>query len=393
MSSLFPNYGRWPISIVKGEGNYLWDDQGKRYLDLVSGIAVTSLGNVPPKVKGKLQEQMDTLWHCSNLFNIPVQEAFADKLVSLTCGNRAFFCNSGGEANEAAIKLARRYAQRVLNEDRYEVITFTQSFHGRTLATLTATGQDKVKDGFAPLPEGFKTLPYNDRKALREAITDKTIAIMLEMVQGEGGVNPADPAFVEEIKALCAEHNLLIIVDEVQTGIGRTGKWFAYQHYDIEPDIITMAKGLGSGFPIGAMVGKEKLAQAFGPGTHGTTFGGNPLAATAGLATLETIDEDGYIQKVNEMGEYLRTQLEGLKASHPNIVEVRGKGLLVGMEMDAPVGDAVTALREEGFLLLMAGPNVIRILPPFTITKEEIDEAVQALARVLNQTYTERVRG
>ena len=390
MSSLFPNYGRWPISIVKGEGNYLWDDQGKRYLDLVSGIAVTSLGNVPPKVKAKLQEQIDTLWHCSNLFNIPQQEALADKLVSISCGDRAFFCNSGAEANEAAIKLARRYAQRVLNEDRYEVITFTQSFHGRTLATLTATGQDKVKDGFAPLPEGFKTVPYNDGKALRAAITDKTIAIMLEMVQGEGGVNPADPAFVEEIKALCAEHNLLIIVDEVQTGIGRTGKWFAYQHYDVEPDIITMAKGLGSGFPIGAIEGKEKLAQAFGPGTHGTTFGGNPLAATAGLATLETIDEDGYIQKVNEMGEYLRTQLEGLKASHPTIVEVRGKGLLVGMEMDGPVGDAVATLREEGILLLMAGPNVIRILPPFTITKEEIDEAVQALARVLDQTYAAR---
>lgn len=387
---MFPNYGRWPISIVKGEGNYLWDDQGKRYLDMVSGIAVTSLGNVPPKVKQKLQEQLDTLWHCSNLFNIPVQEALADKLVSLTCGDRAFFCNSGAEANEAAIKLARRYAQRILNEDRYEVITFTQSFHGRTLATLTATGQDKVKDGFAPLPEGFKTVPYNDAKALREAITDKTIAIMLEMVQGEGGVNPADPAFVEEIKALCAEHNLLIITDEVQTGIGRTGKWFAYQHYDVEPDIITMAKGLGSGFPIGAIVGKEKLADAFSPGTHGTTFGGNPLAATAGLATLETIEEDGYIEKVNEMGDYLRAQLEGLKASHPNIIDVRGKGLLVGLEMDGPVGDIVAALREEGILLLMAGPNVIRILPPFTITTEEIDEAVQALARVLDQTYAAR---
>jgi acetylornithine/N-succinyldiaminopimelate aminotransferase len=390
MSNLFPNYGRWPISIVKGEGNYLWDDQGKKYLDLVSGIAVTSLGNVPPKVKARLQEQLDRLWHCSNLFHIPQQEALAEKLVSLTCGQRAFFCNSGAEANEAAIKLARRYAQRVLNEDRYDVITFTQSFHGRTLATLTATGQDKVKDGFSPLPEGFKTVPYNDSQALREAITDKTIAIMLEMVQGEGGVNPADPAFVAEIKALSIEHNLLVIVDEVQTGIGRTGKWFAYQHYDIEPDIITMAKGLGSGFPIGAIVGKEKLAEAFGPGTHGTTFGGNPLAATAGLATLETIEEEGYLQKVNEMGEYLRTRLEELKASYPQIVEVRGKGLLVGIEMDGSVGDLLSALREEGILLLMAGPNVIRILPPFTITKGEIDEAVQTLAKVLDQTYAAR---
>lgn len=385
MSSLFPNYGRWPITIVKGEGNYLWDDKGTRYMDLVSGIAVTSLGNVPPKVKAKLQEQIDTLWHCSNLFHISQQEALADKLVSISCGDRAFFCNSGAEANEAAIKLARRYAQRILNEDRYEVISFLQSFHGRTLATLTATGQDKVKDGFAPLPEGFKSVPYNDSNALREAITDKTCAIMMEMVQGEGGVNPADPAFVEEVKALCEEFNLLLIVDEVQTGIGRTGKWFAYQHYDVEPDIITLAKGLGSGFPIGAIVGKEKLADAFSPGTHGTTFGGNPLASTVGLATLQTIEEDGYLDRVNEMGDYLRNKLEGLKSSFSEIKEVRGKGLIIGMEMDRPVADIVSGMQEEGILLLQAGPNVVRILPPFTITKEELDEAVKALEGVLDR--------
>lgn len=390
MSSLFPNYGRWPITIVKGEGNYLWDEKGKRYLDLVSGIAVTSLGNVPPKVKAKLQEQLDTLWHCSNLFHIPQQEALADKLVSITCGDRAFFCNSGAEANEAAIKLARRYAQRVLNQDRYEVITFLQSFHGRTLATLTATGQDKVKDGFAPLPEGFKSVPYNDAQALREAITDKTCAVMLEMVQGEGGVHPADEAFVEELKAICAEHDLLIIVDEVQTGIGRTGKWFAYQHYNLQPDIITMAKGLGSGFPIGAIVGKEKLADAFSPGTHGTTFGGNPLASTAGLGTLETIEEDNYLARVNEMGDYLRGKLEEMKASTPEILEIRGKGLIVGMEMSVPVADFVKGMQEEGILLLQAGPNVIRILPPFTVTKEEIDQAVTTLQSVLDRAFVNK---
>lgn len=386
MSYLFPNYGRWPIRITKGEGNYLWDEAGNRYLDLVSGIAVTSLGNVPPQVKVKVQEQLDTLWHCSNLFEIPVQEKLAEKLTSLTCGNRAFFCNSGAEANEAAIKLARRYQQKVQKQNRYEVITFEQSFHGRTLATLTATGQAKVKDGFDPLPEGFVTVPYNDAEALSAAITEKTCAIMLEMVQGEGGVHPASPEFVEHIKALCAEHDLLLIVDEVQTGIGRTGKWFAYQHYNVEPDIITMAKGLGSGFPIGAIVGKEKLAEAFGPGTHGTTFGGNPLACAASLATLETIEENEYLARVEEMGAYFIEKLNGLSEARPDVVNVRGKGLMIGVELAFEAAPVVAKMREQGILLLQAGPNVLRLLPPFTIEKEEIDHAAQALEEVLNAT-------
>jgi acetylornithine aminotransferase len=386
VSYLFPNYGRWPIRITKGEGNYLWDEAGNRYLDLVSGIAVTSLGNVPPQVKVKVQEQLDTLWHCSNLFEIPVQEKLAEKLTSLTCGNRAFFCNSGAEANEAAIKLARRYQQKVQKQNRYEVITFEQSFHGRTLATLTATGQAKVKDGFDPLPEGFVTVPYNDAEALSAAITEKTCAIMLEMVQGEGGVHPASPEFVEHIKALCAEHDLLLIVDEVQTGIGRTGKWFAYQHYNVEPDIITMAKGLGSGFPIGAIVGKEKLAEAFGPGTHGTTFGGNPLACAAGLATLETIEENEYLARVEEMGAYFIEKLNGLSEARPDVVNVRGKGLMIGVELAFEAAPVVAKMREQGILLLQAGPNVLRLLPPFTIEKEEIDHAAQALEEVLNAT-------
>jgi acetylornithine/N-succinyldiaminopimelate aminotransferase len=384
MSSLFPNYGRWPIRIVKGEGNYLWDVAGNRYLDLVSGIAVTSLGNVPPQVKAKVQEQLDTLWHCSNLFEIPIQEQLAEKLTSLTCGSRAFFCNSGAEANEAAIKLARRYMQRVKEQNRYEIITFAQSFHGRTLATLTATGQAKVKDGFDPLPEGFVTVPYNDVEALQAAITEKTCAIMLEMVQGEGGVHPASPEFIEQMKALCAEHDLLLIVDEVQTGIGRTGKWFAHQHYDMEPDIITMAKGLGSGLPIGAIVGKEKLAEAFGPGTHGTTFGGNPLVCAAALATLETIEEQGYLARVTEMGAYFTEKLEQLAQAHPEIISVRGKGLMMGVELTFEAADVVAKMREKHILLLQAGPNVLRLLPPFTIEKDEIDEAVQVLDEVLS---------
>lgn len=385
MSHLFPNYGRWPIRIVKGEGSYLWDEAGNRYLDLVAGIAVTSLGNVPPQVKAKVQEQLDTLWHCSNLFEIPVQEKLAEALTSRTCGNRAFFCNSGAEANEAAIKLARRYMQKVKQQNRYEIITFVQSFHGRTLATLTATGQAKVKDGFDPLPEGFITVPYNDKDALSAAITDQTCAIMLEMIQGEGGVHPADADFVAHIKELCAAHGLLLIVDEVQTGIGRTGAWFAHQHYDLEPDIITVAKGLGSGFPIGAIVGKEELAEAFGPGTHGTTFGGNPLACSAALATLETMQEEDILVRVEERGAYFMKQLHELATLHSGIVSVRGKGLMIGVELATEAAPVIAHMRKQGILLLQAGPNVLRLLPPFIITEEEIDWAVQALSKALDE--------
>ncbi|GED15694.1 acetylornithine transaminase [Aneurinibacillus migulanus] len=384
MSHLFPNYGRWPIRIIKGEGNYLWDEAGNRYLDFVAGIAVTSLGNVPPQVKAKVQEQLDTLWHCSNLFEIPVQEQVAEKLTSLTCGNRAFFCNSGAEANEAAVKLARRYMQKIKQQPRYEIITFKQSFHGRTLATLTATGQAKVKDGFDPLPEGFVTVPYNDKEALTAAVTEKTCAIMLELIQGEGGVHPASTEFVDHIKGICAEHGLLLIVDEVQTGIGRTGKWFAYQHYDIEPDIITIAKGLGSGFPIGAIVGKEELAEAFSPGTHGTTFGGNPLACATALATLETIEDNGYLARVEELGAYFIKKLNGLADRRTDIVGVRGKGLMIGVELASEAAPVVAKMRESHILLLQAGPNVLRLLPPFTIEKDEIDLAMQTLEEALD---------
>lgn len=370
MSHLFSNYARWPISIVKGEGNYLFDDKGMKYLDLVSGIAVTSLGNIPPQVKAKVAEQLDALWHCSNLFQIPQQEELAEKLTSISCADRVFFCNSGAEANEAAIKLARKYGNE---KGKYEVITFENSFHGRTLATLTATGQDKVKIGFDPLPEGFKTVPYNDLEALKAAISDKTCAIMLEMIQGEGGVHPADPSWVEGITKLCQEHSLLLIVDEVQTGIGRTGKWFAHQHYGIEPDIITMAKGLGSGFPVGAMMAKEFLAETFGPGTHGTTFGGNPLAMAAGLGTLEAVEQ--YLPVIEEKGAYFMEKLGG-----------RGKGLMIGVEFEFEVGPLVAQLREEGILALVAGPKVLRILPPFTITQHEMEWAVEKIQEAV-QAY------
>ncbi|WP_312117714.1 aspartate aminotransferase family protein [Brevibacillus reuszeri] len=382
---LMNNYARWPISLVKGQGNQVWDDTGKQYLDFTSGIAVTSLGHVPPKVTAKLHEQLDTLWHCSNLVHVPQQGVLAEKLSRLSGLDQAVFCNSGAEANEGLIKLARRYAQKIKGNDRYEIITFEQSFHGRTLATLTATGQDKVKDGFSPLPQGFVTVPYNDLAAVQAAITDKTCAIMLELVQGEGGVHPAEEAWVKALRELCDAHGLLLLVDEIQTGIGRTGTWFAFQQYDVKPDAISLAKGLGSGFPIGAVVATKEVAEAFAPGTHGTTFGGNPLAATAGIATLETMEEENILDKVAHIHSLLMKELEQLKAEHPDKVStIRGKGLLLGVELTLPAADAVAYAREKGVILLMAGPQVVRLLPSFVTTEEEVKHAIAVLREALS---------
>lgn len=385
--SLFPNYGsRYGLTFVKGEGSRLWDEQGKEYLDLMSGIAVTNLGHVPKQVTERLKAQIDQLWHTSNLFHIPNQEKLAQLLTDNSCGDAVFFCNSGAEANEAAIKLARRYFNKVLGKpEQYEIITFQQSFHGRTLATLTATGQDKVKDGFAPLPEGFVFAPYNDAEALKQLIGPQTCAIMLEMVQGEGGVNRAEPEFIKQVTALCEQHGLLLIIDEIQTGIGRTGKLFAYEHYGIQPDIFTLAKGLGSGMPIGAMVGKEKLREAFSAGSHGSTFGGNYLSTTAGVATLETILNEKLSERAAEMGEYIVNELSKQLADNPLVKEVRGLGLLIGIECTQPVADLVTTLQEQAVLVISAGPNVIRLAPSLLITKEDVDRGISVIRSVLSK--------
>ena len=382
-SALFPTYAKFPITLVKGQGSWLWDDQGNRYLDFMSGLAVTNLGHAPAKVKEALVKQLDELWHVSNLFRIPGQEEAARLLTANSHAGAVFFCNSGAEANEAAIKLARRYHRKVLQNGRYEIITFKQSFHGRTLATLTATGQDKVKDGFDPLPPGFVTVPLHDEQALRGAITDKTAAIMIEMVQAEGGVIPVDPAFVKTIAQLCEEHGLLFIVDEVQTGMGRTGKLFAFQHYGVEPDIFTLAKGLGSGFPVGAMLAKAELAEAFGPGSHATTFGGTPIAMAVVKATIETMLAGNVPQRAAESGEYLQARLKEKLAGCPTVREVRGLGLIVGIVCDGPVAEHVAEIHRRGLLVVTAGPNVIRLLPNLLVTREEIDQAVDILAGVL----------
>lgn len=382
-SALFPSYARFPLTLVRGEGSRVWDDRGNEYLDFASGLAVTNLGHVPPKVKAALVEQLGQLWHVSNLFHIPNQEKLARLLTSISCADAVFFCNSGAEANEAAIKLARRYHDKVLQSGRYEIITFRQSFHGRTLATLTATGQDKVKDGFAPLPAGFVHAPYNDAGALEGYVNDKTAAIMLEFVQGEGGVHPADPAFVREIVRLCEKHGLLLIADEIQTGMGRTGTMFAYEQYGVEPDIITLAKGLGSGFPIGAMLGKAKLIDAFTPGTHATTFGGTPIATAAAIATVEQLLEEKLPERAARMGDkamkLLREKLDG----NPFVKQIRGRGLLIGIECGEPVADLIAEARERGLIVVPAGPNVIRLLPNFLVSDGELERGIAILADIL----------
>lgn len=382
-SSLFPTYARFPITLVKGAGSRLWDDQGKEYLDFTSGLAVTNVGHAHPQVAAKLTAQLHELWHVSNLFHIPQQEELAQVLTSNTCADAVFFCNSGAEANEAAIKLARRYNQKVLGNDKYEIITFNQSFHGRTLATLTATGQDKVKEGFLPLPEGFVYAPFNQVEGLESHITDKTCAIMLELIQAEGGVHIASEAFVEEVQTLCKKHNLLLILDEVQTGIGRTGKFFAHEHYGLEPDIFTVAKGLGNGFPIGAMLGKSKLVEAFGPGSHATTFGGTPIASTAALAVLDIVLNEKLSERAAQLGDWIQAKLTEKLSDHPLVQEIRGKGLIIGIECTEPVADIVLEAQKQGLLIVLAGPQVLRLLPNLLVTEEELEQGINILCDIL----------
>ncbi|MEC0244687.1 acetylornithine transaminase [Paenibacillus chitinolyticus] len=382
-SSLFPTYARFPITLVKGEGSRLWDDQGKEYIDLMAGLAVTNLGHAPEAVKEKLVAQLDQLWHVSNLFHIPNQEKLAKLLTDNSCADAVFFCSTGAEANEAAIKLARRYSQKVLGENRYEIITFHQSFHGRTLATLTATGQEKVQEGFHPLPEGFVYADYNDLASVEKLIRERTCAVMLEMVQAEGGVIPADPAFVKALAELCKERGLLLIVDEIQTGMGRTGKLFAYEHYGIEPDIFTLAKGLGSGFPIGAMLGNAKVAPAFSAGSHGSTFGGTPIATAAAIATVEYMLSEKIPQRAAELGEWTVKTLREKLAGNPIVEEVRGEGLLIGIVCKQPATELIAEIHEAGVLVVSAGPQVVRLLPSLVIPKEDLQKGLDVVCDVL----------
>lgn len=382
---LMNTYNRFPLTLVKGNGSYVWDNNDEKYLDFTSGIAVCNLGHVPKAVHDAVKKQLENLWHCSNLYTIPSQVELATLLTENSCFDQAFFCNSGAEANEAAIKLARKYASDVAKTNTYEIVTFVNSFHGRTMATLSATGQEKVQKGFQPLVEGFTYLPYNDFAALTQLKHLKPCAVLLELVQGEGGVFPANPKWLKELVAICHSNKILIMIDEVQTGIGRTGTLFAYEQYGFEPDVITLAKGLGSGFPIGAILAKKEVAHAFEPGSHGSTFGGNPLATTAGVATIKYILNNNLLIYANELADYLKEKLHHLKEQFSMIEDIRGLGLLQGIVVKDKAIDIVNEARQQHVLLLTAGRDVVRILPPLTTTKQEIDELMTCLTTVFEK--------
>ena len=380
---IMKTYGRYPIAPVRGQGCELWDADGKRYLDFLAGVAVNNLGHCHPAVVKAIQDQAETLIHCSNYYHIPQQIELAELLCNNSFADQAFFCNSGAEANEAAIKLARKFSRETYGLERYEIITAADSFHGRTMATVSATGQEAVQRFFDPLLHGFKHVPFDDIEALKQAITPQTCAIMLEPVQGEGGVRIASDNYFKQVRQLCDEHNVLLIFDEVQTGLGRTGKLFAHEHFGITPDIMTLAKALAGGAPIGTMLARAEIAKSFSPGTHGSTFGGNPLMTSAAIATINILIEDQFLERANRMGVYLVEKLSELKLKHPFIREVRGLGLMVGMTLDIPGADIVTKGLEKGLLLNVTQGKVLRFVPPLIVTESEIDELVQVLDEIL----------
>ncbi|HMK61594.1 MAG TPA: aspartate aminotransferase family protein [Dissulfurispiraceae bacterium] len=385
---LMPTYSRFPIVLRKGRGVKVWDTTGKEYLDFVGGIAVNILGHCHPKVVIAIQKQAQRLIHVSNLYHIEPQVKLAKLLVTQSFADKVFFCNSGAEANEAAIKIARKYSREHFGAERYEIIATFNSFHGRTLATLTATGQTKFQKGFEPLMPGFKHVPFNDIDALKVAVSNKTCAVMLEPIQAEGGVHLPSEDYLQKVRELCIDKKLLLMFDEVQTGMGRTGKLFAYEHYGMSPDIMSLAKGLGGGVPIGAMLATDKVAAAFQPKTHASTFGGNPLVCAAAIASIEAILEDGFIlDQCNRMSKYLIDRLNDLKDDYEGkIIDVRGMGLLVAMELMRDALPYVTACMERGVLVGLAGAgNILRFTPPLVVEEKDIDHAVDVLEEVLDR--------
>ncbi len=382
---IMKTYGRYPIVPVRGQGCELWDADGKRYLDFLAGVAVNNLGHCHPRVVKAIQEQAATLIHCSNYYHIPSQIELAELLCSHCFADQAFFCNSGAEANEAAIKLARKYSREKYGAERYEIITAAESFHGRTMATVSATGQEKVQRFFDPLLHGFKHVPFNDVAALAAAITPQTCAVMLEPIQGEGGINVPAADYFKQVRELCNQHGLLLIFDEVQTGLGRTGKLFAHQHFDVEPDIMTLAKALAGGAPIGTMLARAEIAASFSPGTHGSTFGGNPLMTATAVAAVRTLLEEKLLERSVEMGAYLTAELEKLRQRFDFIREVRGIGLMIGVSLAIPGGEIVKKGHARGLLLNCTHDTVLRFVPPLVVTKVEIDEMILILTGICEE--------
>lgn len=377
MTYLFENYKRAPIEFVKAEGTYLIDSEGKAYLDFSSGIGVTNLG-FHPQVQQALIQQAGRIWHSPNLYLSSLQEQVSQELAG-SYDYLAFFCNSGAEANEAAIKLARKAT------GKQGFITFQQSFHGRTFGAMAATGQDKIKEGFGDGVPHFSYAVYNDLASVEKLVNQDTAAVMLELVQGESGVRPAEAAFVKDLADVCQQEGILLIVDEVQTGMGRTGQLYSFEHYGIIPDIVTLAKGLANGLPVGALLGKSSLAPAFGPGSHGSTFGGNKLAMAAALETLHIMKEAGFMEEVRSKSAILLEQLQLAFQDHPKISAVRGLGMMIGIETSASLSKIVEAARQKGLIILTAGENVIRLLPPLTISREEIQQGITVLKEVFSE--------
>ena len=380
MSHLFPNYARDEIDLVDGSGSYVFDQNGEKYLDFMSGIAVSNLGHKNPKVMAAITQQAEKIWHSSNLYTSSLQEKVAEKL---TMGKNylTFFCNSGTEANEAAIKLARKAT------GRSKILSFEQSFHGRTYGALSATGQPALQAGFFPIVEGFEYLPYNQLEPLKQQLNEQVAAVMLEVIQGEGGIIPAEKEWLQAVAQLCKENGSLLIIDEIQTGMGRTGTFFAFEDYQIELDIITIAKALANGIPVGAMLGKAALADAFGPGTHGTTFGGNNLAMNVADCVVSEINQPEFLASVAEKGSYLMRELSKLLDTSEKVLDVRGKGLMVGIKLDSPetLQQTVQELKKQHLLAIKAGKNVLRLLPPLTISQQELKDGIEIIQSVLNK--------
>ena len=383
---LMSTYNRLPVQFERGEGIWLWDSENRQYLDALSGIAVCGLGHAHPAVASAIAEQAGQLVHTSNLYGIALQEQLADKLCALSGMERVFFSNSGAEANEAAIKIARLFGHSK-NIDSPAIIVMENSFHGRTLATLTATGNRKVQAGFEPLVQGFIRVPYNDLEAIRKvaANSQSVAAILLEPIQGEGGINIPDTAYLDEVRAICDDNDWLMMLDEIQTGMGRTGKWFAFQHSQSSPDVVTIAKALGNGVPVGACLAGGKAAQMMQPGSHGTTFGGNPLACRAAIAVLESLEQQQCIANAEKLGVHMLTGFAAALADVEGIIEIRGQGLMIGIELDRPCGQLVATALTQGLLINVTAERVVRLLPPLILTDKQADLVVEQVSNLIKE--------
>jgi len=387
---LMNTYTRQPVAFVRGEGAYLWDESGKQYLDAVAGVAVNGLGHAHPRLVKAISEQAASLIHTSNLYRVLRQEELAERLCELSGMDRAFFCNSGCEANEAAIKLARLYGHGK-GIDVPTIIVMEKAFHGRTMATLTATGSRKIQAGFEPLLAGFARVPFDDIDAVRQVAehNKSVVAVLVEVVQGEGGVNVLGADYMKQLRQICDAQGWLLMLDEVQTGIGRTGKWFGFQHSGVLPDVIALAKGLGGGMPIGACLARGVAADVFKPGSHGSTFGGNPLACAAALATIEAIDQEGLLENATRIGEHIRTGLRAALSGLPGVVDIRGEGLMIGIELDRPCAELVAIAREQGVLINVTADKVIRLVPPLIYAQAEADALIAAVTSYVTLFLTQ----